>query len=296
VASGSGGAGGARAGGAAAPAASGPSARGGGIALDFRRGKSAKKLLEVNWVHPVYRAIETPTTPQREGQTVAVMEERALPVEQAYEFVTDGDRRPLLVLRECDRCKGTDHALLSRTLDNEQTVLLTHWFRCVKLPTNVLNEKHPLYNMFKPAKEGDRIPHLFFADPDGQNRVALPGDQPQTQLWATMLSYLDRCYAESAKEAIKELRQVLSQYDMLDEQEQETKGRIDREIEKRGPESDKLPKLEADLAKFAKERQKLLAKEKELRDLALKGMPSTGSPNSPVKPADGKQADGSSAK
>jgi hypothetical protein len=206
--------------------------------------------------------------------------------------VTEGDRRPLLVLRECDRCKGTDHALLSRSLDNEQTVLLTHWFRCIKLPTNVLDEKHPFSNMWKTDKEGERIPHLFFADPDGQNRIALPGDQPQTELWKTMFAYLDRCYAEDAKGAIKELRQVLGQYDKIDAQEQETKGRIDREIEKRGPESPKLKSLEADLAKFAKERKQLLAKEKELRDLALKSMPPTGSPPAaqPGKPEDGAAA------
>ncbi|MBL8752605.1 MAG: hypothetical protein JNK15_04835, partial [Planctomycetes bacterium] len=141
---------------------------------------------------------------------------------------------------------------------------------------NVLTEAHPFYNLFKKEKEGDRIPHLFFVDPDGSNKKELPGDQAQTVLWETMFSYLERCYAESAKEAIKELRQLLSQYDKLDAEEQLVKGRLDKEIEKNGPESEKAKKFDADLQKLAKERAKLGVREKELRDLALKAMPTTG--------------------
>lgn len=203
---------------------------------------------------------------------MAVELDRALPTEVAYRLVADGDRRPLLVLRECELCKGTDHALLSRSLDNEQTVLLTHWFRCVKLPTNVTTDVHPFHNLFAREKDGDRVPHLFFADPDGQNRKELPGDQPQSVLWDTMFDYLDRCYVEDAKAAIKQLRQVLGQYDKIDAQEQTVKARIDKEIEKHGPESPKLKKLDGDLEKLARQREKLVAKEKELRDLALKAM------------------------
>ena len=206
------------------------------------------------------------------NQTVAGPVDRALPVEQAYEFISDGDRRPLLVMRECERCKGTDHALLSRSLDNEQTVLLTHWFRCVKLPTNVVMEKHPLYNLFLRQKEGERIPHLFFADPDGQNRRELPGDQAQSDLWEVMFTYLERCYAEDAKAALKELRQVLGQYDKYDGLEQEIRTRIEKETVKNGPESPKLKELDEKLADIDAKRKKLAEREKELRDLALKTM------------------------
>ncbi|MCB9886980.1 MAG: hypothetical protein H6838_15920 [Planctomycetes bacterium] len=203
---------------------------------------------------------------------MATMAERALPLEQAYAYIAAGDRRPMLILRECERCKGTDHALLSRSLDNEQTVLLTHWFHCVKLPPNVLTENHPFFNLFKREKDGERIPHLFFCDPDGSNKEALPGDQPQAELWKTMFSYLDRCYDENAKESVRELRKLLSQYDKIDGLEKELKARIDREIEKNGPKSAKLKKLDRDMEKLNKERTKLQAEEKELRDLALKVM------------------------
>ncbi|MEZ6036607.1 MAG: hypothetical protein R3F29_03950 [Planctomycetota bacterium] len=242
--------------------------RGGGIPLDFTRGKTAKAMLEIDWTYPVYK----PTTPDRKpgDKTVAQEVERALPIEQAYELVADGDRRPLLILRECEICKGTDHALLSRTLDNEQTVLLTHWFRCVKLPTNVLKGTHPFHALFEKREGEDRVPHLFFADPDGGNRLALPGDQSQSELWNVMFDYLDRCYGESAKEAIKGLRKLLSQYDKLDAEEQLVRGRIDEEIERNGPKSNKLKKFDKQLEKVAKERDKLRKQEQELRDLALR--------------------------
>jgi hypothetical protein len=264
-----------RAGGApAAPGQATPAGpRGGGIAIDFRRGRTAKKLLEIDWTYPVWKPADT--TDQPGERTTAVKQvEHALPLKEAYEFVTSGDRRPVLILRECERCKGTDHALLSRSLDNEQTVLLTHWFRCVKLPPNVLDENHPFFNLFKREKEGAPVPHLFFADPDGGNKQDLPGDQAQTVLWSTMFSYLDRCYVEDAKASIKELRQVLSQFDKLDEEEHLIKTRLDKEIEKNGPESTQIKKFEAELAKNKKQREMLTAREKELRDLALKAMPS----------------------
>jgi len=272
-AAGGGSGGGGRGGGPAtggAPSPGGATGGRGGIALDFRRGKTAKKLLEVEWTYPVWKPVNDSNLPKPGQTTVAVEVEHALPVAQAYELVRDGDKRPLLVLRECEKCKGTDHALLSRSLDNEQTVMMTKWFHCVKMPTNVLTKNHPFTNLFVREKEGERIPHLFFADPDGSNRAELPGDQAQTQLWETMFSYLERCYEGDAKKSIRELRKVLSQYDSIDGMEQAVKERLDKEMEKNGPESPRLKKFEADLAKLGKERDELKAKETALRSLALK--------------------------
>ena len=119
--------------------------------------------------------------------------------------------------------------------------------------------------------EGEKkVPHLFFADPNGDHKLALPGDQSQSDLWKVMFKYLDRCYDENAKKAIKQLRKLLGQYDKLDAQEDLVRGRIDKEIEKNGPKSRKLKKFNKDLDKLAKEREELRAREQELRDLALK--------------------------
>ncbi|MCA8949187.1 MAG: hypothetical protein KDE27_06780, partial [Planctomycetes bacterium] len=194
------------------------------------------------------------------------------PVAAAYEFVTAGDRRPLLVMRECERCKGTDHALLSRTLSNEQTVLLTGWFRCVKLPPNVLEADHPFRSFFAKDEQTGRIPHLFFADPDGSNQTPLPGDQSQAELWETMFGFLDRCYEGNAKKALKELRKLLDQHDRIDGLELEVVARMERELDRNGPTSSKVKKLQGNLDKLQKERDKLFARERELRALALKNL------------------------
>ncbi|MEM7204328.1 MAG: hypothetical protein AAF628_28975 [Planctomycetota bacterium] len=235
------------------------------MALDFSRQKTAKQLLEIDWQHPVWK-------PEVEdagaGRTVSVMREYALPIDEAYALVADGDQRPLLILRECERCKGTDHALLSRTMDNEQTVLLTSWFRCVKLPPNVLGETHPFSNLFKQG-EGVGSPHLFFADHNGAHHTPLPGDQAQSQLWRTMFAYLDRNYEGDARKSLKGLRKLLDQFDRLDSREQDVKARMEREIDKRGARSPKLRKLKRQLDELAKERDALRASEKKLRALAL---------------------------
>ncbi|MCA8951301.1 MAG: hypothetical protein KDE27_17470 [Planctomycetes bacterium] len=260
--------------------------RGGGVALDFTRKKTAKAVLEIAWTFPVWKP-ETQAAGSN-GGTTAQMARRALPLDEAYALVTDGDKRPLLVMRECERCKGTDHALLDRSLDNEQTVLLTGWFRCVKLPPNILETDHPLSLLFKPEKAGDRIPHLFFVDPDGGNKTPLPGDQSQRVLWDTMFGFLDRCYEGNAEKSIKELRKLLDQYDRIDGLESEVKARMDREIEKKGLKSNKLPKLQKDLDKLAKEREKMAAREKELRALALKALTEPALDGENAKAADEK--------
>lgn len=239
----------------------------GGAVIDFRRGRTAKQVLAIDWEHPVWQPKAADR--ERQGRTSAEVE-GPLPEAQAFAFIAADDRRPLLVLRECERCKGTDHALLSRTIDNEQTLLLTHWFHCVKLPPHVLTESHALRNLFETPKPGERVPHLFFADPDGSNRRGLTGEQTQAELWDTMFACLERAYAGDAKKAIKELRVLLSQLDKVDGNELEVKGRIDREIEKQGPKSPKLKPMEAELAKLQKERERLLARERELRQLAFR--------------------------
>lgn len=230
-------------------------------------------MLQIGWDYPVWKPAAPITPDPSKGGTVVVEREHALPLDQAMRLVVRDDGRPLLVMRECERCKGTDHALLSRSLDNEQTVLLTRWFHCVKLPPNVLEAEHPLTALFKPQKEGERIPHLFFVDPDGSNKTPLPGDQSQTQLWETMFAYLERNYQGDAKKALKELRSLLNQFDKVDSQLTELRGRIDREVEKRGPDSDRLQKLEAQVAKLEAERKELIERELELRRSALVAKP-----------------------
>ena len=122
---------------------SGGGSSGRGAAMTFERQASSKRLLELRWQYPTW------TPEQKAGVgTVAEAARRALDHAEAFAAVRGDDQRPLLVLRECSACKGTENALLSRRLDNERTLLLARWFRCVKLSEGVMLEDHPIHNLF----------------------------------------------------------------------------------------------------------------------------------------------------
>jgi hypothetical protein len=150
----------ARRGGPAPGMRSGP--RTGGIPLSFERGSTSKDRLAIDWVHPV--------PPKRsDTQTSA---SGPLGLEEALTLLWDkDDGRPLLVLRECSLCKDGDEALLQRSLNNDRTLLLTKWFRTVRLPAHVAEAGHPFHNVFGGYNFKDTWPHFFLlAHPGGPRR------------------------------------------------------------------------------------------------------------------------------
>ncbi|MHC5063734.1 MAG: hypothetical protein ACYTG5_07155 [Planctomycetota bacterium] len=218
----------------------------------------------MDWKYPVLKPAKV--EPSKSGNaTVDAMIREALTREAAYEILAEDDRRPLLIMRECDSCKGSDDALLSRSLANDTTILLSKWFRCVKLPLHVLEEDHPFRNVF----EVKRPPHVILARWDGSEPVAFAGDQSQGKLWKAMYKVLDREYDDDPKKVIRQLQKIYAQYDRIDGLKDTVKDRIEAEVEKRGPRSNKLPKLRKKLASLDKERDELIAQEEEIRKLAL---------------------------
>lgn len=200
------------------------------------------------------------------GQTSAAPAEAALPREVAFAKISETNRKPLLVLRECNFCKGTEHALFSRTLNNEKTMLLAQWFHCVKLPPNVLSEKHPFRKVF----EGDNPPHLFLSLHDGSELIPFDGRQAQSALWKGMEKLIGIAYEKKPKPAIKAMLSYLSRFDMLDAREQEFSDRIEREREKSGPDSSKVKKLSKELAKIRSDKANTMKLAKAVCDLKLK--------------------------
>lgn len=245
--------------GPAAPRLGGPAAPGRrGAAMVFTHGETTKKLLEIDWDYPVYEA------PAAAGQhTSAAAARRALPAAEALRHIAGDDPRPLLVLRECWKCQGSDVALLSREMANERTQLLTDWFHCVKLPANVAEANHPFHELFPDGS------HLFFCQADGSMRTGLDGMQTQTQLWKAMSGQLSAAYEGSHEPPLKELVQLLAQFDIVDDKEARKLAELDRELE-RTAKSPRVSKLQAELQAIGAERQKLLARERELRNLKLK--------------------------
>ncbi len=233
-----------------------------GVPISFERRKTSKDRLQIDWDFPASLQIEDQT-----GQhTVVGQRMYALPLDEAFDRLAAEDLRPLLVLRECGRCAGTDDALLSRTLDNEKTLLLAKFFHCVKLKEHVVEEDHSFHRLF----DGDRPPHLLLATHDGGVIAPLPGTQSQKELWQHMLKILDLTYEKDAELAVKGMLKLLSHYDHLDSMEDGYLEQMDIEIERRGPKSPKLRRLKAKLDTIREKKEAALAREQELLDLGLK--------------------------
>lgn len=212
------------------------------------RGPSARDLLRIDWKFPVFEA-EIPGT----GRSLARKQRQVLSLEEAVARVAGDDHRPLLILRECLTCSGTDDALLSRSEDNEKTILMSHWFHCVKLPPDVLHEDHPFRSLF--ADEDP--PHLFVARADGSGRKILWGDQSRTELWDVMGSLLESEYAKSYDRSLRELMKLLDRSDVVDARLSQLQDRIEETIERHGPKSSRLKKLRAEQARSLREREEL---------------------------------------
>lgn len=198
--------------------------------------------------------------------TVARRVAKALPLEQAYAAIAGDDPRPLLVLRECLTCTGTDDALLTRNADNEKTMLMSRWFHCVKLPPDVLNEAHPFHALFA----GSEPAHLFVSAADGSHRSDLKGDQARVELWRLMEARLDASYEDEPGRALKSLAKLLDELDQLDVEVGQAQSNLDAVAEKDGPGSPKFKKAKQKLAELNAERNELLAEAREASDLAFR--------------------------
>ncbi|MFK5956764.1 MAG: hypothetical protein QM477_10005 [Planctomycetota bacterium] len=220
----------------------------------------------MRWDYPVHNLIDV--NADNSSGTVAKAMRRALDEQVAFYTLAGDSRMPLLVLRECRLCNGTDDALLSRSGGNERTLIMARWFHCVKMPIEVLEEDHPFTKVFA-AKHP---PHLFLARWDGSNPIPLRGDLSRSELWNNMYTMLESEYKKDAEKAVKEIEKILSQYDILDEKIARLEIAIDDEIERRGPKSKKLKKKRKDLEEAQREIAKWQAKEDKFSDLGLKSI------------------------
>jgi hypothetical protein len=239
---------------------------GGGAAMPLPpHGQTAKDIMKLKWdfpTHNIYKREEA----KGANATIATKIEAALPEQEAYYTIAGDDRRPLLVLRECLICNGTDDALLSSYENNEAVLIVTRWFHCVKLPTDILNDEHSFHTLF----EGDHPPHLFVSRWDGSNPIALRGDLSRSELLGNMYATLKAEYKKDAKKAGKEIAKLMYVYDMLDEKIQRLEITIDDELEKRGPKSKKLKKYRRQLEDAQKEMAAAKEKEAVLSNLQLR--------------------------
>jgi hypothetical protein len=200
------------------------------------------------------------------GETISVEVKRALELDAAFAVISGEDRRPLLVLRECLTCTGTDDALLTKNADNEKTMLMSRWFKCVKLPPAVIEKDHPFHNVFADDEES----HLFVARWDGSSRLDLNGQQSRTELWKKMGALLKSEYAKKHEPVIKSLLRVLDDLDEVDQKLAAADGRFNDVIEDDGPKSRKAKKIQKELTKLRNEKSELRARAIEAGRLPLR--------------------------
>jgi hypothetical protein len=216
----------------------------------------------MDWDYPVYKAPAKKVS----GRTVAQVKRTAMTREAALAFIAGDDPRPLLVLRECKVCNGTDEALLKGGVDNEKTKLLAAWFHCVKLPADVMEEDHPFHNLFQLEKPE----HLFVSSVDGSNHDPLESQTSRSELWKSMRGLIATEYKSKADARLKTIAKLLDKMDVADARLADVKSRQEQVLEKDGPKSRKLAKLTKQLAAAQADRDELQGEATEALRMELK--------------------------
>ena len=189
--------------------------------------------------------------------------------EAFYKLNGNGNHKPLLVLRECVLCKGTEHALFDRRLNNEKTKLLCQWFYCVKLPPKVLDAKHAFRNVFRKEKP----PHVFICSPDGSNMTEFSGKQTQAELQKAMVELIAKSYQKKPLPAVKAMLRFLSEFDNHDSMLQQYEKQLQDEMLRERPRKASLKKLKVRIAATKKKRATAMKRAKAVCDLKLKVEP-----------------------
>jgi len=213
----------------ATPMPSGPTTAGAptgdasrGPRTEVHHGPTAKRELQLQWEHPVVAS-----TGFARGEGTAVAEKTALTYADALRAIAGDDPRPLLVLRECSYCAGTDKALLLPGIDNERTILLARWFHLVKLPGSVVEPDHALHALFPDSSSG----HMFLCQADGSGRIALESETSRPEFWASMTRVLTEAYGKDPTATTREMSKLLDRLDTLDARERELSKRRDNLLE-----------------------------------------------------------------
>lgn len=211
---------------------------------------ASKRVLKLQWDYALYQPPEKVET----GTTAKALR-KALSNEQAFRAVAGTDPRPLLVLRECEVCNGTDDALFSKGADNERTMLLATWFHCVKLPMDVLQKDHPFYELFG----HDDPEHFFVALPDGSMKLTLENQTSRTELWDALGTVLSASYEDDPNVALKVLQKSLDRLDRVDTKLLELRAKKNQLLETEAQGSRKLIEVETEIAEAGMELEKVQA-------------------------------------
>ncbi len=234
-----------------------------GAPVEYTHRQNSLERLKIDWIYPALEPIRP------EGDTAARTRTVALPPAEMLATLAGEDPRPLLIVRECHRCQGSEAALLDTEKANEKTILLARWFRCIRFDDSVRHETHPCRLLF----EEHGMPHLMLWSPLGDQVEPLDGTRSQGRLWSTMTKVLRQSYTKDPDTAVREMFKVLAAFDHLDSMEAEIGARMQNALDDVASTSPRVQALEAELAKVRAERDALQAREAALMDLGLRPRP-----------------------
>lgn len=224
----------------------------------------------MKWDYPVYRE----RTEKSDATTVKLR--KALSYDEALQYVTGNDPRPLLVLRECKTCNKTDNALLrAGASDNEKTVLYSRWFHCVKLPVDVIQEDHPFNALFK----SNDAPHFFVATRDGADMFPLETATSRSELWSSMSKVLVKSYKKDPTGCFQDVQHELDRLDVLDARVNDLESQKNALLETAGKlDASKIKRIDADLTAAKKEIADITKAIEKLTKTDLKPAPKPSEP------------------
>ncbi len=243
------------------PNTPGPKTPRGGMIIPMTRQTTSKAILAVDWDCPVAESF------RKSGSTYAA--KGVMSRVEALRFIAGKDSRPLLILRECTKCRGTEHALFHRRLKNERIKLLLNWFHCVKLPPEVLKPTHPFHRLFFEPKKRSSV-HLLIATTDGVHRTEFSGLQSQSLMRNSLVSMIEKSYEKKPNVALRSMLKHLSQFDRFDLREVELLRALDREAEGHGLKTSKHKKLTKELVVVRAQKAKSMKTAIAVCDLKLR--------------------------
>lgn len=230
--------------------------------MKFVRGALSRDRLDLDWLHPV--------PPDRGFETSAA---GPLPLAEALDELWREDERPLLILRECRLCEGSDMPLLRRTLNNERTRLLANWFRVVRLPAHVIDNSHPFHNVFAGFGFGADLPHFFLLAHPLARPLPFTGSQTQQQLWQGLHTVLRERYQLDPVKALKRWQRLLDQFDAIEARQESWRDQLAEARAKQGPKSSRARQLRQRLEQGEAQMGVLLEREQRIRNLILLPFP-----------------------
>lgn len=187
-------------------------------------------------------------------------------LESALEFLAQrSGGKPVLINRETERRDPKVAKLYKEALASERFALAAHWFCCIKVGDEVLDENHPLSPLFS----GSNPPALVLMSPDGKKRVAFLGTVQQRVAWTPIANMLATAYEKDPTAAVKGLEKLLCTFDKIDSEQSELKTQLERATKRR--DQGKIAAVQQRIAAADARFKEALAEEEKLRALVLRG-------------------------